>query len=190
MEPNEIRRMGSEPIEKIDAKFTVCCVGRLVRQKRYDRVVQIAAILKGMGYEILFRIVGDGPLKGDLIRLVKEYGVEDMIEFVGFQSNPYKYMSSADMFLLTSESEGYSLVVGEAMSLGKPIVSTKVVGPMELLANDAGILCNEDEAELAEAIMTLYKDKSLRDEYSRSAINRSKMFDAENTMEQFYSLLS
>ncbi len=98
MEPSEIRRMGSESIEKIEAKFTVCCTGRLVRQKRYDRVVRIAAILKNLGYEILFRIVGDGPLKGDLIRLVKEYGVEDMIELVGFQSNPYKYMSSADMF--------------------------------------------------------------------------------------------
>ncbi len=94
------------------------------------------------------------------------------------------------MFLLTSDSEGYSLVVGEAMSLGKPIVSTKVVGPMELLANDAGILCNEEEAELAEAIISLYKDTSLRDRYSRSAINRSKMFDAENTMKQIYSLLS
>ena len=190
-QPDEIRRLGDEPLEmsNVKGRFTVCCVGRLVRQKRFDRVIRIAAILKSRGYDVLFRIVGEGILRNELESLAKEYGVTDMVEFAGFQSNPYKYMKSSDIFLSTSESEGLPLVVAEALILGKPVVSTRVTGSTELLDNGVGILCDEDENKIAKAIMTLYDNRELVSQYTLSALNRSHIFNPEETMKKIYSLI-
>ncbi len=187
----EIIRLGNEALDSLpENRFSVCCVGRLVRQKRFDRVIRVASILKARGYDVLFRIIGSGNLKDELADLAKASGVEDMIEFVGFQSNPYKYIKASDVFLLTSESEGFSLVVAEAMILGKPVISTTVAGPTELIGDgEGGILCNEDEEEIADAVMSFYDDEDLIKRYSLAAYNRSKIFNQEEIMGEIYSLI-
>lgn len=190
-QPDEIKRLGGEGtgFATPGNRFIVCCVGRLAHQKRFDRALRSAAILKDKGYDVLFRIVGDGSLRSELVVLAKNLGVIDLVEFIGFQDNPYKYMKSSDIFLSTSESEGLPLVVAEALILGMPIVATKVTGSVEMLDNDAGILCDEDENDIANAIMLLYDNRELLSKYSVSALKRSQMFNPEETMEKIYSLI-
>lgn len=169
--------------------FTVCSVGRVILEKRFDRVIETAFYVKKKGYDIHFQIIGDGPLKKDLEKMSKQLAVSDRISFLGYQNNPYKYMARADLFMLTSQSEGYALVVGEALCLGKPVVSTIVTGPDELLKNSVGILCDGTPEALGNAIIELYNDKTLRETYSAKAIYKSKEFDPKRTMEAIYTIL-
>lgn len=188
--PDDIREKGScKKIERDKNKFIISCVGRLEQQKRFDRVVDIAEMAKEGGYPFEFWILGQGSLLDELKAYSASKGVEDMVKFLGFQSNPYCYMKASDLFLLTSESEGYALVVGEAMSLGIPVISTKVVGPLDLLKNGEGILCEGDPRDLFNAIVKLYDSPELRAEYSRRGLEKSRDFNPEKTMSEIYSLL-
>lgn len=169
-------------------KFTVVNVSRLVQQKYQERIIEIASILKKRGRDIDYWILGTGPRENELKELVRVNDLEDTVFFKGFQSNPYPYMRSADVFLLTSETEGYPLVICEALSLGKPIVSTEVTGTDELLSNDVGLLCNHNTCELADAIEKLYCTPSLRDSYSKKSHLKSLDFAVTNVMNRIYSV--
>ncbi|WP_297905623.1 glycosyltransferase [uncultured Parabacteroides sp.] len=185
---NEIcRRAQEREVEK--QRFTVCNVGRLAEQKRQDRIIKIAKILKDRGLNIEFWILGVGPLESVLKEQARKAGVEDMVLFKGFQTNPYTYMKAADVFLLTSDTEGYPTVVCEALCLGKPIVSTNVTGVDELLANEAGIVCNYDVKDIADGIERLIKKPSLLKKYSQLSEKRGEEFDKETVMWQIYSLV-
>lgn len=167
-------------------KFTICNVGRLTYPKRQDRIIEIASIIKSKGYDMEFWIVGTGELESELKEKVKKKELEDSIIFKGFQENPYPFIKAADVFLLTSEAEGFSLVVCEAMCLGKPIVSTKVTGPTELLKDNAGILCDEDTLQLAGKLIELFLNPSLIDYYKQRSKERSHLFDISKSMNQIY----
>ncbi len=188
--PEDIRRKGNSlKIERPKDKFVVSCVGRLERQKRFDRVIEIAEIAKSKGLPFEFWIMGQGSLEDELKKYAADKGVADMVKFLGFQPNPYSYMAASDVFLLSSESEGYALVVGEAMTLGIPVVSTKVVGPLDLLKNGEGILSDDDPESLFRALEKLYQSPQLREELSRRGIEKSRDFDPQKTMSEIYSIL-
>ena len=100
-------------------------------------------------------IVGGGPLEADLRRLTGSLGLIDDVIFTGFQADPWPYYASADLFVLSSNYEGYPLVVVEAMRSGLPVVATDCEsGPREIL--DGGrfgrLVAVGDEQALAEAM--------------------------------------
>ena len=100
-------------------------------------------------------IVGQGELLEALEALCGVLGVADDVRFCGFQPNPWKYMRSASVFVLSSAWEGFGNVVAEALSLGVPVVSTDCpYGPREILQDGRlGRLVPVGEpAALAEAI--------------------------------------
>lgn len=180
-------RAQEKEVEK--KRFTICNVGRLAEQKRQDRIIEIAKILKEKGLDVEFWILGVGPLETALKEQAYNAGVEDMVLFKGFQTNPYIYMKAADIFLLTSDTEGYPTVVCEALCLGKPIVSTNVTGVDELLTNDAGIVCGYDVEEIAGKLSSLIKSPDLLADYAKTSDRRGREFDKNKVMKQIYNLL-
>ncbi|MDU1889877.1 MAG: glycosyltransferase [Dysgonomonas sp.] len=187
----EAIRNKAKRIAPTKVKFTICNAGRLTDSKRQDRIVHIASILKEWGYDIDFWILGEGKLKKDLIKLAKEKEVETMVHFLGFQENPYAYINAADVFLLTSDYEGFSLVVAEALCLCKPVISTHITGPIEQLNNGKyGILTNHNTNEIAEAIKRLIDNPAILQEYVEKADYRGKtLFDINRTMKQVYETI-
>jgi glycosyltransferase involved in cell wall biosynthesis len=91
--------------------------------------------------------------------------------------------------MLSSDSEGYSLVCAEALSLGKPVISTKCTGPAEMLRGDSGILTGFSDTELANAIETLIKDDNQLKKYQRAALERASQFSPQKIMDEIYSAL-
>lgn len=78
-------------------------------------------------------ILGDGPLRGELEALARELGVANRVIMPGFELDPWPYLASADMFVLSSDYEGFPLVLAEAMYAGLKLVSTDCpTGPAEL----------------------------------------------------------
>lgn len=171
-------------------KSTICMVGRLNRQKRYDRAIEVANLLKRNGYDVDFWILGEGELELELKMQIKKYGLEDMFFLKGFIKPPYAYMAQADLLLNTSESEGFSLVIAEAFCLGIPVVSTKTSGYMGLLQQSQyGILVDENVDAIYHRVVTMIENEELRNKYVQKALERAGIFQVKETMNHIYSII-
>lgn len=172
-------------------KLTICMSGRLNRQKRYDRAVDVARLLDDAGYDFELWILGDGELRPMIEQRIQDYGLEHKVLLKGFVKPPYSYMLQSDIFLNTSEAEGFSLVIAEAFCLGIPVVATKTTGPSELIGNsEYGLLVDEDETAIYEGLKFMIDNDIVRKMYREKALERSKIFQVEETMRQLYVSIS
>lgn len=179
----------SDCVEK-KRKFTICMIGRLNRQKRFDRAVAVAKRLKTWGLDFELWIIGDGELRGEIEAEINNESLNDVVRLKGFVKPPYSLLAQSDMFLNTSEAEGFSLVVAEAFCLGIPVVSTNVSGPRELLGDsEYGILTSQSIDDISMAVKTMMVDSEVREHYSKMSLVRSKAFNVRSSMNAFYQLL-
>lgn len=120
---------------------TVVTIGRLNHQKGFDLLIQAFAQLIHC-FEVDLVIVGEGPQYAELERLIETLQLSQYVKLLGYQQNPYPYMKAADIFISSSRTEGYPIVLLEALVLGKAIVATEIMGNQEILNNgEAGLMC-------------------------------------------------
>ena len=175
--------------EPIDAALwpegiNLVSVGRITDVKGFDRLINAHKRLLDDGLAHNLVILGDGELKNGLMKQAESLGVSDTVYFLGFQSNPYKYVSRADLFVCSSRREGFSTAVTEALTLGVPVVSTLVSGARELLGTDDeyGIVTDNSEEGVYQGMRRMLSDPSLLQHYRRQAAIRAKKFSTENTV--------
>ena len=129
--------------------FTFVNVAKMRDQKRQDRLVMAAKYLKELGYEFKIQLVGDGPNYEKIKEMVKAYNVEDKVEMLGLQTNPYPYIKNANFFVLSSYMEGYGIVIKEALLLKTKILTTDIVGPREILEDGKyGIIVQNNDEDI------------------------------------------
>ena len=139
-------------------KINIVTVARLDNStKRIDRIIDVCLLLKKNNISnYKWYIVGDGPDLNINITLAKEIGVNEFIEFVGNKKNPYPYISNADLFVLTSDYEGYPMVVGESLILKTPVITTNYISAEEQIQNNYnGIIVDISGDELFNTIYSL-----------------------------------
>lgn len=181
--------------EKLDEQwksntFKVLAVGRLVPQKGFQRLLRVHHKLMEEGYNYELWIIGDGILKESLARYIKDNQLEAHTKLLGFQSNPYKYMAASDLFISCSETEGFSLVIAEALVLGLPVITTNCSGPLELIGNnEAGWVVSNDEASIYEGLKFLLTHTIDYVAYQKRAHDRGKQFNIRETINQVEALL-
>ena len=140
--------------------FVIGTVARLDPIKNQEMMlIALPHILKHCP-DICLMIVGDGPDRGKLERRAIELGVQKNVRFTGFRPHPADYLAAMDLFLLTSHTEGTSMTLLEAMSLGVPSVVTAVGGNPEIVQQDkTGILIPAgDSKALAASVVRLYRE--------------------------------
>lgn len=143
--------------------FTVLAVGRLVPVKRFDLVIDAVALLVQQNISIRLSIVGDGPSQQDLIDRVHAQNIADHVEFLG-NCDAAPVYAQADCIVRTSDSEGFSLVLMEALCAGLSAIVTDAPGcPALIEHNKTGIIVpHNDTHALAHAICILQHDEHLR----------------------------
>ncbi len=168
--------------------FTFVNVAKMRDQKRQDRLIKAAIYLKEKGYKFKIQLIGDGPNLEKIKNMVYTNKVDDVVQILGLQPNPYPYVKNADFFVLTSYMEGYSIVVKEALLLKKLILTTDVVGPREILENGkyGVIIPNEDDAVIY-ALEDILKNKNKYDYLKKNLINYKG--DNKKIMNQTLKLL-
>jgi len=179
----QIHRLAAEPVMDIldDNKnyYLIVAVGRLAKVKGFDILIQaVARLIKELDVRLI--IIGDGEERSNLLRLTKELRVDGVVCFLGWQSNPWKYMARADVFVLSSLVEGFPNVIGEAMALGLPVLATNCSpGVRELLEDGkSGLLVPAGDPEaLAEGIARVLSDEGLRQELAQRGRQRVAQFD-------------
>ena len=134
------------------APQSICTIGRIEENKGSDRVVEVIRLLHQQGKKYHLYFIGAGEMESELKKRVLEYQLEDYIHFLGYQKNPYQYLSHMKVLLSMSKQEGFPGVYVEALSLGVPFVSTKVGGAEELSQEGRFGKIIESNQEAAQAI--------------------------------------
>ena len=121
--------------------------------------------------------------------MIDKYEVTNTFHLLGFHSNPYKYVSKADLFVCSSRREGFSTAVTEALLLNIPVVSTLCSGAHELLGNnnEFGIVTTNDEEGLFNGLYQILTKKDLLPYYKLKATERAKKFSKERTVKSIES---
>jgi len=136
----KIRGLSLEPLpadmEPVFESPIVVNVGSLIHQKGQEHLIRAFAIARKTAPELRLVIVGRGELESDLRALTAALGLTGAIHFAGYDENPYRYLSRACMFVLTSRFEGFPNVLAEAMICGLPVIATDCkTGPREILGD-------------------------------------------------------
>lgn len=162
----------------------IISVGRLVPEKGFDRLVKVHKRLLEHGIKHNVYILGIGEQESYIKDLIDKYEVANTFHLLGFHSNPYKYVSKADLYVCSSRREGFSTAVTEALLLNIPVVSTLCSGAHELLGknNEYGIVTSNDEEGLFNGLYHMLTNKDLLAYYKLQAIERSKNFSKERTV--------
>jgi len=137
-------------------------------------------------------ILGEGELLGELMQLSHTLEVADKVVFAGWQQNPFRYLATADLFVLSSHYEGFPNALLEAMALGLPVISTDCpTGPAELLDGGRyGLLVPPDNPdELANAMLSLVRSEAQRQRYARLSVERAASFSLSGMVASYESLL-
>ena len=130
---NLVTKKSKEPVSDFSKtdKLTICCVGRLSVEKRFDRVIRAVSKLDQSKYQVL--ILGDGPERHQLENLIKLNNLENNVYLLGNKTNPYPYIKQSDLLVSSSERESYGLTILEAMILKTPVIATNTTGARFLL---------------------------------------------------------
>lgn len=188
-----IMKMSKEPVDEYELykeEITIISVGRLTHIKGYHRLVNIHSRLIKNGYIHKLIIVGDGPEKVNLEKIIVEKDLSNSVKLIGFRNNPYKYIASSDLYVSSSFAEGYPLVLAEAFVLGIPIIATRTAGSTELLNNgEFGLLVDNDEDSLYEGIRNILNSREKYNNLRMQSKNRANDFKLEKKIVEFERLL-
>ena len=168
-------------------------VARHARQKNLTLLLRAFSRYLAHGGSGTLVLVGVGPQTENLRRLASELRINGHVIFRGHLENPFPQMAAASAFVLSSEEEGFGLVLVEAMALGVPVISTDCPGgPREILRDgDAGLLIPpNDEPALAEAMRQIAADPALRFRLVRAGYARARDFSPPAVARLWLDLIS
>ena len=189
-----IRALGSKTVEhkwlSHPREFsTIVACGRLVVQKGFNVLLDAMCEVED---SVKLILVGDGEERAALNKQIQRLKLQERIDLVGYDRNPYKYMAKADIFIMPSLWEGFGLVLLEAIALGIPVIASDCPsGPRVILNNgECGILVPPDDYyALATSINQLINDNQLK-QLTSAAFNRSEEFSAQKATKEYLNLFS
>jgi len=118
---------------KINKKYIIS-VGRLIKQKRNKDLIEAFYKVQKNDDNLELIFLGNGDLRKELLLQCSELNISHKIHFLGNVSNPFYYLNKSNLFILTSQNEGFPNVLVEAMACGLPVVSSDCKsGPREIL---------------------------------------------------------
>ena len=188
---NEIIEKSKSRSDLIKKKFTICSIGRLNKQKNYLCLAKCAYLLhKKDNLEFDVWIVGEGTQRNIIEQFIKDHNMENYFHLLGFEKNPYPVLRKADMFACSSNAEGYSTSVVEALILGLPVVTTNCAGMEEIFSNtQCGIITKQSTSALYSGLKKVLVNPDLYAILKNNAIQRGKAFQLENNIKEIQKIL-
>lgn len=218
----QIQSLAQEPIEaqfrKLFEDNVIIHVGRFTKDKgQWYLIRAFKEILKTIP-DVRLVFLGDGELQSYAEKLTNDLGIIDKVHFLGFQQNPFKFISRATVFSFPSLWEGFPVALVEALVCSTAVVAADCKsGPRELLApntdflrtaqgiekaeygilippfdgefKDADSVLTKEESILAEALLLLLQDNSLRERYKQVSCQRTDAFRTDRIIEKWMNLL-
>ena len=130
-----IIELSKEKVEKnyFNNNFNIINIGRLTKQKDHITLLKaMKIVLKKVQCNLI--IIGEGSERDNIYKFIQDNDLESNVNLIGYKSNPWKYLSRSDLFVLSSIWEGFGNVIVESMMLGVPVISSDCnSGPSEIL---------------------------------------------------------
>lgn len=178
-------------LKKDNNKITMVSIGRLSNQKGYLRLLKVINKLKEEYSNFELWIIGDGEEKEKLVKYINNNKLNKYVKLIGFSKNPYKYLVKANLFISSSVTEGFGLVIGEAITLGVPVISTNTSGANSILENNKyGLIVDNSEDGLYNGLKEILTDNNKLDELKKKANLRKPFFELKNKMKQIDEILN
>lgn len=155
-------------------------VGRLSYQKGYDIAARAFKKLREKGYDVRWYIVGEGPERGSLEKLIGELGISGEFILLGAKDNPYPYINGADIYVHATRFEGKSIAIEEAQVLGKPILASLCTGTVEQIESGTdGLLIDLDEDNLSEKLAWLIDNPDIQRTYAANTKKKELLYPGD-----------
>jgi len=191
--PEKLQTLAREPVDHpwfLDRDRPVFLnVGELFPRKGQDILLRAFALVR---QTLPARLVIVGtliePTHSALRQLAAALGIADEVAFLGYQSNPFKYLARADAFVLSSREEGFGLVLVEAMACGCPVIATNCpYGPDEIIVpEDSGLLVPvDDPPAMAAAMLRMLQDRELAARCRQGGSVRLRLFDRQRFIQRY-----
>ena len=210
--PIDVKRIQLLEMELVDdsifGKFTFIHVGGFRPEKNHRMLIDAFSRIQDLDCKLLLLGKGLGKAEDEekMKQKVQQMNLQSRVIFLGFDSNPFKYLCRSDCFVLTSDFEGFPNSLQEALACSLPAISTDCrSGPREILAPGSDVrLSIEDKFEiakygilvpvnnveiLAQAMRRMYNDKELGAQYRSKALERASDYDISRVMNEFKEML-
>lgn len=171
-------------IAKLENK-KVISVGRLSHEKGFDILINIWNKINHFYPEWKLEIYGEGSLRKNLQNQIEELQLQEKIKLMGLTKKIEEKFLESSIYVMTSRTEGFGMVLAEAGICGLPLVAFEAGGgPKELVENNLnGFLCKPNEVdELSERIIELIKSEELRKKFGRNSREKMQTFKLEDIM--------
>ena len=187
-----LKKSGERIDERFDSELiNIVALGVLLPVKAYDKLIEAAALLKkdGLGFKI--RILGNGFMEPQLRQMIQKLNVADVVELMGFRSNPYPFLKASQVFVMTSVSEGLPTALCEAMILGLPAVVTDSSGCRELVGyGEFGMMTEQTVEGIYNGLKTLILSKEKREYFCLKSLQRAEIFNDSKVLNMITRLIN
>lgn len=166
---------------------TVC---RMSPEKGVGRLLTICKRLKDEGNKFSLWLIGDGPSHSQLRQHVRELGLDNCVQLLGRQSNPYKYAARADVYICPSFVEGYSTACTEAIMLGVPVITTSVSGAEEIIEEaECGQMVGMDDESIYGAMREVLDHPEIIEQWKKKLQSTRERFYAKTRIQRLVDIL-
>ncbi len=194
--PNGIDLKKINSISQSIYKCDVIFVGRLIKEKNVDFLIEAVDIMRETLPDIRVQIIGDGPEKERIGGIVTRRGLQNNVNFFGFMdyNEVIARIKSSKVLVLPSCREGFGMVVIEAFACGVPVVTVKGSRNAAYeLVNGSGFIVGLDAKEMSDSILKIITDHKLYESMSRQALYSSREYDWDKVvtllMSQYVDLI-
>ncbi len=198
--PENIKKVIPNPIDgetlpervAIDSKRIVG-IGRLNKQKNFPLLIKSFASLGEAFKDYRLDIYGEGPERKNLEELIESLNIKDRVTLCGAQKNVKELISDSELFVMSSDYEGFPNALLEAMAIGLPVISTDFSTGIasELIGNENGtVIPVGDEAALTDAMRTLLSDKERRLTMGETNRKKCERFYTPNILAEWESAIN
>lgn len=184
MNSDNVRRLAQQTVPLPNDQPLICAVGRLAAEKGFERLIVIHKRLVEEGIKHRLVIVGDGPDREYICRIVNAMDAQDSVILAGYQENPYPYMKQSRFVVSSSFTEGLPVIAMEALCLGVPMVAS-VPSVGEAFGDEpCGLITENDNQSLLNGIKKMLTDETLYQTAKEAAQRRSAFFDGKRMVSE------
>lgn len=169
-------------------------VGRLSPEKGFLDLIDVFKIVEMKRTGVSLDIVGDGVEQKAIFKKIVNNNLSGKVKLHGFRSKDYinELYQNAGMYLMTSKTESFGIVLIEAMSYGIPCLAyDSAEGAREIINNDGNgyLIKNRNEHDMADKILSIMNDPKLLNRLSENAIKTAKKYTKDNVIKLWYEML-
>lgn len=185
---NNMANIGKSYDDKFDG-VRILTIGRLAYGKRYDRAIEACKKLKDREISFRWYALGEGNLRMEIEESIRENSLEDNFILLGATENPYSYIKDCDIYVQTSDFEGFGLAIAEARMLNKPVVTTRFDAVFtQMVDRKNGLVVDMNGEAVCNGILEFINNEELRSSVIEYLKNEKKGNIEE--IDKFYELIN